>query len=147
MTLLYGLLVLMMVASLCLNVVPFVANKVIYSKNFVIVMLLSVFFAMGLYQLSGDKQALNQWLTKGKAHYQLQETVSQLGGINGMIARVKRKLQADPLDAQGWFILGKLYLSEQDVQAAKAALRKAHELRPEDTKINYYYQTTSGEKS
>ncbi|MDR3478285.1 MAG: hypothetical protein P4M14_09675 [Gammaproteobacteria bacterium] len=132
---------------MCLIVVPFMANKAICTKSFIIVILLNGFFAMGLYRLSGDKQALNQWLIKGKAHYQLQETVNQLGGIKGMISHVKRKLQADPLDAQGWFILGKLYLSEQEVQAAQAAFRKAHELRPQDEKINYYYQTTFGEKA
>jgi cytochrome c-type biogenesis protein CcmH/NrfG len=147
MSLLYGLLALMMVASMCLNVVPFVTNKSICTKRFVIVILLSCFFAMGLYRFSGDKQALNQWLTTGKSHYQLQESVNQLGGIKGMISHSKRKVQANPLDAQGWLILGKLYLAEQDVQAAKAAFSKAHKLQPQDEKINYYYQTTSGDKA
>lgn len=135
---LWLLLSLMVIASLCIIVVPFVVHNAIFSKSFLLVSALMVLASVGIYQLLGDKPALNQWITNGKDHYRLLETVNQLGGIDGLIARVKQKLQADPLNAQGWFILGKLYLSKEDNKAAYAAFSKAHELQPKNDEIAYY---------
>jgi cytochrome c-type biogenesis protein CcmH len=135
---LWLLLLLMLIASLCLIVVPFVIHNAIYSKSFLLVSLIIVVMSLGLYHLTGNKPALNQWITTGKDHYRLLETVNQLGGINGLIARVRHKLEADPHNAQGWFILGKLYLSKEDNKAAYAAFSKAHELQPENDNITYY---------
>jgi len=137
---LYVTLLIMMVASLGIIAVPYVLNKANFGRGFIWVSVLFTLFAMGLYYLSGDKHALSQWITKGKAHYQLVETFNQLGGIEGMIARIKLKLKASPEDAEGWLILGKLYLAKADRLEAKAAFSKAHELKPQDEQINNYYK-------
>lgn len=127
MPVLCALLLLMMVAMMCLNVVPFMTYKAIRTNSFIVFTLLTLLTTMRLHWLSGDKRELNQWLTKGKSHCQRLATANQLGGINGMISRIHPELKANPNDAQGWLILGKLYLAEQNVQAAEVAIQKAHE--------------------
>ena len=130
----------MLIGALCLIVLPFIKNKATFSKGFLITFLFTLLFSLGLYQFSGDKNALKQWYTQGEQHYQLQMQFNALGGIDGIIARVKKKIQANPLDTQGWFILGKLYLMKPDYPSAKAALSKAHELDPHNEQINHYYE-------
>ncbi len=120
MYMMYGLLTLMMVSALGVLAIPFVmGNKIILAKDFFIIALSTTLLAFILYQSSSDHEAL--------AHYQLQVQLEQLGGIDGVIARIKMKLQANPHDTQGWLILSKLYLIKHDYNAAKEALSKAHE--------------------
>lgn len=144
MIILYGLFIFMTLGALSVLAVPFVIanknNKIIFTKNFMIISLLMVTLAFGIYQIIGNQRALQSWFAYGKEHYQLQETVEALGGVPGMIAQIKMKLQANPEDAQGWLILGKLYLAEQEIALAKEALTKAHQLQPDDNEINRYYQ-------
>lgn len=137
---LYILLLLMLVCALGLLAVPFVRNKKFLSKSFVALICVTSFTAVGLYWHSSDNVAMQQWLTQGKQHYDLMVELKELGGIDGMIQRINLKLQANPDDAQGWFILGKLYLFKQDAVAAKAAFTKAHTLKPDDQQIDAYYQ-------
>ena len=137
---LYCFLTFMLIAALCLVVLPFIKNKAIFSKSFFITFLFALLFSLGMYQFFGDKDALKQWYTQGEQHYQLQLQFNALGGIDGLITRVKKKIQANPLDTQGWFILGKLYLMKPDYPSARTALRKAHELDPHNEQINHYYE-------
>ena len=138
---LYGLLLLMLILALALLSLPFMKHRFENFKIFFILMLLMTLFTFALYQFSGNKSALYLWLTHGKEHYQLLEKFDQLGGVDGAIARVKNKLNVTPNDAQGWFILGKLYLSKQDDSDALDAFTKAHELEPNDTQINKFYDS------
>jgi len=140
MYLLYSLLILMTASGVCLLAVPFIATHSIASKYFFLSALFIILFSMGLYQFSSDHTALKQWLTHGKKHYQLQQEVNQLGGIGGIIQRIKKKLAANPEDVAGWFILGKLYLANQDYDEAKKSLDKAYKLRPHDPQIKHFYE-------
>ena len=79
-------------------------------------------FSSALYFLFSNQSALSSWLTEGKQHYYLLTQVEELGGIDGMIKRVNKKLEINPNDSEGWIILGKLYLAKGDkVKAEKAS--------------------------
>lgn len=78
-----------------------------------------------LYLLSGNKLLLADWLTRGEQHYQLLVQFQQLGGIDGIIARIEARLKIHPEDAQGWRVLGKMYLMKHDAVNAKKAFEKA----------------------
>ncbi len=107
---LYILFFALTLVALSVLVIPFRGeNKILLSKNFLSMTLLYVLLAFGLYQILGQPREVQTWLTEGKEHYHLQEMVAELGGIEGMIAKIKMKLQQHPEDAQGWIILGKLY--------------------------------------
>lgn len=136
---LYFLLTLMLTSALCLITLPFIKNRAVLSKKIFITFLFIILFSLSLYQFSGDKNALKQWYTQGEQHYQLQMQFNALGGLDGIIVSVKKKIAANPKDAQGWFILAKLYLMKQDYPDAKTALAKAHQLAPNDKQINRYF--------
>jgi len=137
MTLLYCMLIFMVVIALTILSIPFIKNhqltKFVYSA--IAVILLST----SLYGIFGSRQALQQWYAHGKEHYQLMEEYHQLGGVDGIIERIKMKLANHPNDAAGWFILGKLYLAKHDDENAKQAFIRAHELAPENQQIEQFY--------
>ncbi len=130
MYLLYGMQFLLLLCAVGLLATPFVVNKNILSKNFLLASGFILVFSFTIYQFTTDKTALSYWLTQGKTHYQLQEQFNALGGIDGVIARVQAKLNANPTDAKGWWILAKLYAAKHDDAAAAAAVKKARELSP-----------------
>ncbi len=103
--------------------IPFIRQKR-GLKPFVITTVCLFIFCITFYQCSGNKSALYAWINHGEQHYQLQEVVNQLGGIDGIITQIKNKVAANPNDAQGWFILSKLYLAKHDYAAAKSAYNK-----------------------
>lgn len=125
-----SILLLMLAAALILLSVPFIINR--NFKRFIFMSLIVIPFSLIMYQLSGDKKALKDWLTKGKQHYALLKTFDELGGVEGAIIRIQQKLTENPNDARGWFILGKLYLSKDDKEHALDAFRKARDLQPND---------------
>lgn len=141
MIILYILLAIMLLIALSLLAIPFLnnasANKLkIFSCLAGFLIILSVW----IYYLSTNTDALYNWFSTGKQHYQLLNQFEQLGGINGAITQIKKRLAANPEDAQGWLILGKLYLSQQNIVEAKKALTKAHSFSPKDEQINQLYQ-------
>ncbi len=139
MYLLYSLLLVMLLSSLCLLAIPFIRTNTISSPYFLGSAIFVIVFSSGFYFYNQNHTALKQWLTVGQQHYQLQVAVKQLGGFKGMIDRIKKKLAANPQDAEGWFILGKLYLANGDYKEAKEAFNKAAQWRPGDPEINRFY--------
>lgn len=140
MTLLIILLAGMLLAALSLLAIPLLVSR--FALHNWPPLLFLLIFSLSLYYFFGNFRALHNWLTTGRQHYALQQQVEQLGGINGMITQIQQKLILDPTNAEGWFILGKLYLATQHYQKAKTAFTKAHALRPNDQQIQRYYEAT-----
>lgn len=61
------------------------------------------------------------------------------GSPQALIAKLKARLAQQPESARGWYLLGRLYASQEDWQQAHDAYAKAHKLAPtnEQTTINY----------
>lgn len=93
------------------------------SISLITVALLFSFFVIAFYVGSERTKPLKTWLVQGKAHYDLMVTYQSLGGIDGIILKVRQKLMANPSDDQGWQILHKLYSIKQDPAHAAAALQ------------------------
>jgi cytochrome c-type biogenesis protein CcmH len=78
-------------------------------------------------------------LQNHQAHMQQTNKVRKLlaspQGMNSIILRVQQKLRQDPSDARGWFLLGRLLLSQEKWQEAHQALQHAYKLQPENSKI------------
>lgn len=123
---LYAWLFLMLLVGLGLLAIPFIKNRSL--KGYIVSASLMTLLGFLIYQFSGNKAGLYLWMTQGKQHYQLLETFEQLGGIDGAIAQIENKLAKNPQDAQGWAILGKLYLSKNEEAKAQAAFAKAKKL-------------------
>lgn len=61
------------------------------------------------------------------------------GSPQALIAKLKTRLAQQPESARGWYLLGRLYASQENWQQAHDAYAKAHQLAPtnEQTSINY----------
>lgn len=125
MVLFYVSLALLLFCSIGLLTLPFIKTSSPLGKGFFLLVLFFSLFSLTLYFQTSHPFELKQWLTQGKQHYELQQTVEQLGGIKGMIQRIEQKLVANPNDAEGWSILAKLYFADGQFIAAKKAQEKA----------------------
>lgn len=56
-----------------------------------------------------------------------------------LINKMKMRLSQDPKSSKGWYLLGRLYASQNQWQEAQEAFIKAHQLEPENelTHVNY----------
>ena|SRR5579872_1165414 len=139
MYLLYSFFILMLSCGIGFLAIPFITTNTISSKYFLLSAIFMILFSLGLYQFNGNQTTLKQWLMYGEKHYRLQQEVNQLGGFAGIIEKIKKKLAENPDDAEGWFILGKLYLANQDYNEAKEALGNAVALQPNNSEIKRFY--------
>ncbi|MDR3492212.1 MAG: hypothetical protein P4M12_09270 [Gammaproteobacteria bacterium] len=133
---LYLLFFAMTVIALSLLAIPFFKFKSV--SKFIILSLIFILFLSGIFLITGNTHNLSSWLTDGEKHYELLTQVDELGGVKGLIEQIKVKIRQHPEDAQGWFILGKLYYSQHDTAQAKDALIKAHELDKNNVEIKKY---------
>jgi len=105
---LYSLILLMIIIA-CAFVIKKPINK--YSILSVIFIFL---FSLGLYQFVGNAEGYREYLYVSK--------------INQLITELQTHLQADPNSSKGWYLLGKLYLSQNRIHEANAAFAKAQAL-------------------
>lgn len=128
MLLLYILIVTLLLSALSILAIPFFKNKKLISKEFVLLSMSVIIFSSILYYSLGQSKALSGWFLQGKNHYLLMTEVERLGGIDGIILRLQKKLEEDPSDPKGWNILGKLYESKDEHALAEEAFNKAKAL-------------------
>jgi cytochrome c-type biogenesis protein CcmH/NrfG len=140
MSTLYAFQLCLLLIALGIIAIPFAKQKKLFSRYFILICLIITLLAGILYRFSANPAALKNWLTTGREHYQLLEQFNELGGVDGAINRIEEKLAANPNDAAGWVLLGKLYLGKQDMREAKSAFEKAHALQPANEEINRYSQ-------
>lgn len=81
--------------------------------------------SMGLYLLTGTPQAVSPSALQAE----------QPASLDALINELKRKLAANPDDAQGWVLLGRTELSRGDPAAARQAFERALPLSPRDAQI------------
>lgn len=63
----------------------------------------------------------------------------ELGTPDNVIALLKQRLAQDPNSARGWFLLGRLYASQQNFDLAAQAFAKADQLQPNDPATLFQY--------
>lgn len=95
--------------------------------------LLFSFFSVLLYMMLGGA-----WQVRTSERLQdAQQLRQQFANVEQVIARLKAHLAKKP-DAKGWYLLGRLYLSQGQKEMAKAAFKEA--LRYEPTNPEYQRQ-------
>lgn len=94
--------------------------------------LLAVFpvLTVGLYLYLGAPTILQELaLTEAQSSYD----------VEGMVTALEEKLKSTPDDAEGWYVLGRAYISFGRNADAEVALRKAVTLSPKDARILAQY--------
>jgi hypothetical protein len=105
---LYGLFILMLIGAFCLLFLPVRVSSPFNYQNSLVFFAMTI-FSFSIYLFFTHTIALTEWINHGQQHYELLVEYNQLGGIDGMIAKIKQKLSQNPGDEQGQIILKKLY--------------------------------------
>ena len=88
----------------------------------------------------GNKKEIGQWLELKRDAAAVKNLKEQLGhSPEHVIERLKKQLEQDPKSAKGWYLLGKLYIAQQQFSHAVDAFSKANNLQPNDTEIMMDY--------
>lgn len=67
---------------------------------------------------------------------------ASLGSPEQILAALKQHLAQDPNSARGWFLLGRLYASLNQLNDAEQAFAHAYQLSPQDTDVMFQYAQT-----
>lgn len=96
-----------------------------YTK--VLIVLLVPVLALALYWSLGDSQALFRYWGLKREAAAVKLKLSKIKSPNEVVNQLKTFLAENPINPQGWYLLGKLYYGQHDFKHALPALDKAHE--------------------
>jgi cytochrome c-type biogenesis protein CcmH len=121
-----GMLGLLVLAFLFLAwpLTLFIKNKLSISLIFLCIL----FFSIGFYGFSGSFKTYREIVLSHK-------TTETLPNVQVLIQQMEAHLQKDPTSSEGFYLLGRLYLSQQAFSKAYEAFEKANQLKPNDEKI------------
>lgn len=88
--------------------------------------------AVGLYWIIGNSKSLNQLWTAQQNHLAIQNQLASITDSQQLINLLQSRLKKTPQSAEGWFLLGKLYLLKQRYGEAKQAFTHATKLEPKN---------------
>ena len=69
----------------------------------------------------------------------IQALLSEMKGPDALIDKLKMTLRKHPESARGWYLLGRLYASQDQWIEAGNAFERAHALKPEDDLVSVNY--------
>jgi cytochrome c-type biogenesis protein CcmH len=123
MILFWSIIVLMLLAALALVIMPLLRNPTKHTVIVVIILIITVPAFSIIFYLKQD----TQWLMTERNAIAMEKLRAQLGTPQQIIAKLEQHLQQHPDSAEGWYLLGKLYLDQQQMDKAKIAFTKARQ--------------------
>jgi cytochrome c-type biogenesis protein CcmH/NrfG len=131
------LLSVIAVFSSLLMVYPF--RRHVLASGLLFVVILGALFG-GYYSWGGFGQ-WQDFIQQRQMEQRAQQLLKTVKGPQELIERFKIKLVENPKSAKGWFLLGRLYSSQNDMHNAGNAFAKAYQLEPEDEQfaVSYTY--------
>lgn len=104
------------------------------------VLLLPVFAvsAFLMYGYFGSWHQWNHYLQTQKKQQQIQALLAKMKSPEKLITKLKAQLDNHPSSARGWYLLGRLYVSQNRWQPARDAFAQSLQLQPDEaTAVNY----------
>lgn len=95
--------------------------------------------ALLLYLHWGDSKQVQQLMIEQSNIEQEKKLHEQLGSPQQVILQLQQHLQQHPQSAEGWYLLGRLYASQQQFSQANFAFAKAYQLAPRNIEILMNY--------
>ena len=92
--------------------------------------------AIALYLSIGEPDA--SWLSNASKVMLLDPAQDRIE-LDRWRARLGQRVQQRPGDAGSWFLLGRIYMTDEDYAAAAAAFERAHALTGEDPGVDLYW--------
>ncbi|QLH43653.1 MAG: c-type cytochrome biogenesis protein CcmI [Coxiellaceae bacterium] len=100
-----------------------------YKLTLLVVIVLPL-MAISWYLQMGASDALRQqWSATQQANL-AQEAMAQYGSMANLTAALLAKVKQQPNDARGWYLLAKLYVSQEQYSQALTAYQRANQLQP-----------------
>ncbi len=133
---LYGMLGFVLIVAIIVAVYPLKLQSRVLQWSTAISLIVGSM--LGYWQW-GAWKALQEYTHQQVVKEQVRSAMKSLKSTQELIDRLKQHLQKNPGSAQGWFILGRIYASQNQWTDALSAFHKAHQLAPENEKytINY----------
>lgn len=94
--------------------------------------------ALGYWQW-GSRLKWLDYLNQQEMHQRAQKVMKSLKSPQELIDKLKHHLQQKPESARGWYLLGRLYASQNQWTSAYQAFLKAHTLKPDNEQITVNY--------
>lgn len=95
--------------------------------------------AFGLYSQLGNPSKLNHYYKQLARQDEIKRQLQKYRQPEDVIHELEHYTQNHPKDAHAWYLLGKLYLLNNNPNKAVQALKKAHSLKPKNNKIKLIY--------
>lgn len=134
----WGIFFLLACSAIVFSLYPLRSNKKVCA-------LLGLLMLLGIFLLYCAWGGFAQWQHHEHKRQQQQEVQAMLGSIGStdvLIERVKARLDKTPASAHGWYLIGKLYLSQGDNAHAQEAFALALNLNPNDEQTLLHYAQT-----
>ncbi|MCP3698421.1 MAG: c-type cytochrome biogenesis protein CcmI [Aliivibrio sp.] len=100
----------------------------------------------GLYFKFGSLDKVEKWQEVSARLPELSEQLMNPEGVAlsdaemaNLTLALRTKLHHEPNDAMGWFLLGRIGMSNRDIDTSVGAMKKAYELKPTDVDIKLGY--------
>jgi cytochrome c-type biogenesis protein CcmH len=91
------------------------------------------------YWFWGAGPALHKHLAAQSKQQQIREVLASMNSPDELVQKLKRHLQKEPQNPKGWYILGRVYATQGQWQAAESAFSQALKLKPKDERIIINY--------
>jgi cytochrome c-type biogenesis protein CcmH len=107
-------------------------SKTTHSYRLPLTIILIIFisaFSLVMYFKFGASKAYSEYLLVKKNNEQIQAQIAELGSLDNIIESMQQRV-AETQDAQGYFLLGRLYMRAQRFDDAVTALKQANQLAP-----------------
>lgn len=117
-------------------------DSMLVQRSYLTGLLLIILFpiiALLFYWQWGNYSLYSQWKSSQQQAALVKQTLAHLGTTENIIAALQEKLRQDPQSARGWYLLGKLYMSQQQFKNAAVALANANHLQPQQVEIMQTY--------
>lgn len=108
----------------------------------ILLVIILPFFAIGYYLYQGSWQQWASYKQDQQLAAQAQKLRAQMGTPQHIIDELKQHLQQNPQSAQGWYLLGRLYVNQQQFNEANTAFATAYALQPKNPDIILQYVQT-----
>jgi cytochrome c-type biogenesis protein CcmH len=118
------------------------SSKVITHRSFgtaTLLLFIVPIVALMLYLHWGDSKQVQQLLVSQDNIAQAAKLRAQLGSPQQVILQLQQHLQQTPQSSEGWYLLGRLYASQQQLNDASTAFAHAYQLAPQNVDILMNY--------
>ncbi|KTC94507.1 tetratricopeptide repeat protein [Legionella erythra] len=108
-------------------------------KSLLVLIPFFVVAGCGGYWYWGSWQTLHDFSRQQARMQDVKKVLATIKDPKDLITRLRQRLDNTPASSRGWYLLGRLYLSQNELQQAKTSFKKAITLNPENDTARVSY--------